>query len=183
MRLMITGRHVVITSALRQYVEAKMRRLDRYGVRLTTLQVLLGVEKFHHTAEAIGIFHGRRLQAKASTQEMYASIDQVVDKLETQIRKVKDRITNHKLRGNERQLSPQLFPRPAAPVPLDVSRPPLRQLTLDEALAELDGVSAGILVYQDAGSGRLQVVQRHPNGRVSLIDPEAQRPRASHARP
>ena len=182
MRLMITGRHVVITSALRQYIETKMRRLDRYGVRLTTLQVLLGVEKFHHAAEAIGIFHGRRLQAKASTQEMYASIDQVVDRLETQIRKVKDRIVNHKVRWNERRVPARLLPRPPGPAALDVSRPVLRQLTLDEALAELDGQSTEILVYQDAGSGKLQVVQRHPDGRVSLIDPEEQRIRASHAR-
>jgi putative sigma-54 modulation protein len=182
MRLMITGRHVVITSALRQYIETKMRRLDRYGVRLTTLQVLLSVEKFHHAAEAIGIFHGRRLQAKASTQEMYASIDQVVDRLETQIRKVKDRIVNHKVRLNERRASARLFPQPSNPTAVDVSRPVLRQLTLDEALTELDGESSGILVYQDTGSGRLQVVQRHPDGRVSLIDPEEQRIRASHAR-
>jgi putative sigma-54 modulation protein len=182
MRLMITGRHVVITSALRQYIETKMRRLDRYGVRLTTLQVLLSVEKFHHAAEVIGIFHGRRLQAKASTQEMYASIDQVVDRLETQIRKVKDRIVNHKVRLNERRTSARLFPQPSSPAALDVSRPVLRQLTLDEALTELDGESSGILVYQDTGSGRLQVVQRHPDGRVSLIDPEEQRIRASHAR-
>ncbi len=182
MRLMITGRHVIITPALRQYIEAKMRRLDRYGVRLTTLQVLLGVEKFHHAAEAIGVFHGRRLQAKASTQEMYASIDQVVDKLETQIRKVKDRIVNHKLRSSERRTLPQFASQPVGPVSLEVSHPLLRELTLDEALAELDGVPSGILVFQDSGSGKVQVVQRHPDGRISLIDPEAQRARASHAR-
>jgi putative sigma-54 modulation protein len=182
MRLMITGRHVVITSALRQYIETKMRRLDRYGVRLTTLQVLLGVEKLHHAAEAIGVFHGRRLQAKATTQEMYASIDQVVDRLETQIRKVKDRIVNHKVRWNERRAPDLPFARSSSPMALDVSRPVLRQLSLDEALAELDGESTGVLVYQDLGSGKLQVVQRHPDGRVSLIDPEEQRIRTSHAR-
>jgi putative sigma-54 modulation protein len=182
MRLMITGRHVIITPALRQYIEAKMRRLDRYGVRLTSLQVLLGVERFHHAAEAIGVFHGRRLQAKSMTQEMYGSIDQVADKLEKQIRKVKDRIVNHKVRSNERRTLPQFVPQPASPTSVDVSHPPLRELTLDEALAELDEVPSGVLVYQDATSGKLQVVQRQSDGRVSLIDPEAQRARASHAR-
>ena len=181
MRLMITGRHVLITPALRQYIETKMRRLDRYGVRLTSLQVLLTVEKFHHAAEALGVFHGRRLQAKASTQEMYASIDQVADKLEKQIRKVKDRIVSHKVRSGERRAVPQTSFLPATLASVDVSRPILREMTLEEALAELDG-AAGVLIYQDAKSGKVQVVQRHPNGRVSLIDPEAQRARASHAR-
>jgi putative sigma-54 modulation protein len=128
------------------------------------------------------VFHGRRLQAKAMTQEMYASIDQVADKLEKQIRKVKDRIVNHKLRSTERRTLPPFVSQPASPTVVDVSRPPLRELTLDEALAELDDVSSGVLVYRDAKSGKLQVVQRQPNGRVSLIDPEAQRARASHAR-
>lgn len=182
MRLMITGRHVLITPALRQYIETKMRRLDRYGVRLTSLQVLLNVEKHHHAAEALGVFHGRRLQAKASTQEMYASIDQVADKLEKQIRKVKDRIVNHKIRSSEKRALPQVASQPATFTSVEVSRPLLREMMLDEALAELDGTSSGVFVYQDAESGKIQVVQRHPNGRVSLIDPEAQRARASHAR-
>ena len=182
MRLMITGRHVLVTPALRQYIETKMRRLDRYGVRLTSLQVLLTVEKFHHAAEALGVFHGRRLQAKASTQAMYASIDQVADKLEKQIRKVKDRIVNHKIRSVERRALPQFQVQPASLASVEVSRPPLREMTLEDALAELDGALSGVLVYQDAKSGKVQVVQRHPNGRVSLIDPEVQRARASHAR-
>jgi putative sigma-54 modulation protein len=181
MRLMITGRHVLITPALRQYIETKMRRLDRYGVRLTSIQVLLSVEKVHHAAEALGVFHGRRLQAKASTQEMYASIDQVADKLEKQIRKVKDRIVSHKIRSGERRALPQAAFQPANLTSVDISRPLLREMTLEEALAEVDGGS-GVLVYQDAKSGKVQVIQRHPNGRVSLIDPEAQRARASHAR-
>lgn len=183
MRLMITGRHVLITPALREYIETKMRRFDRYGVRLTTLQVLLSVEKFRHAAEAIGTFHGRRLQAKASTQEMYASIDQVVDKLETQLRKVKDRLVNHKVRMSDKRAFTQVVaPPPASRVSLEVSRPPLRELTLDEALAELDGDAPALLVYQEPRTGKIQVLQRLANGRISLIDPEIQRARASHAR-
>jgi putative sigma-54 modulation protein len=181
MRVMITGRHVLITPALRQYIETKMRRLSRYGERLISVQVLLSVEKFRHAAEALGVFHGRRLQAKASTQEMYASIDQVADKLEKQIRKVKDRIVNHKLRPGDRRAFPQAGSLPASLASVEISRPLLREMTLEEALAELDGVS-GVLVYQDAKSGKVQVIQRNQNGRVSLIDPEAERTRASHAR-
>ena len=55
MRLMITGRHVAVTPALREYVETRMERLDRYGLRLGTLQILLSLEKFHHVAEVVGV--------------------------------------------------------------------------------------------------------------------------------
>ena len=87
MRLMITGRHVAVTPALREYVETRMERLDRYGLKLGTLQILLSLEKFHHVAEVVGVVQGRRLQAKTSTEEMYASIDEVVDKLGAAIAK------------------------------------------------------------------------------------------------
>ena len=64
MRLMITGRHVAVTPALREYIETRMERLDRYGLKLGTLQILLSVEKFHHVAEVVGVVQSRRLQAK-----------------------------------------------------------------------------------------------------------------------
>ncbi len=181
MRLMITGRHVTITPALRQYIETRMRRLDRYGVKLTSLQVLLGVEKFYHVAEVIGVFHGRRLQAKVSTQEMYVSIDQVIDKLETQIRKVKERLVSHKARSRER---PLLLLREDGPLlsQLEVTRPVLRQLSLKEAIEELNGGPSGIVVFQDAVSGGVQVIQRLSDGKISLIAPEQPPARASHGR-
>lgn len=180
MRLMITGRHVMITPALRQYIETRMTRLDRYGVKLTSLQVLLGVEKFRHAAEVIGVFHGRRLQAKVSTQEMYVSIDQVIDKLETQLRKVKERLISHKARSHER---PRLLHDDAPPASrLEVTRPLLHKLSLKEAMAELEGVASGVVVFQDALSGEIQVIQRLSDGKISLIAPEQPRPRASHGR-
>ena len=78
MRLMITGRHVAVTPALRDYIETRMERLDRYGLKLGTLQILLSLEKFHHVAEVVGVVQGRRLQAKTSTEEMYADRKSVV---------------------------------------------------------------------------------------------------------
>ena len=60
MRLMITGRHVAVTPALREYVETRMERLDRYGLKLGTLQILLSLEKFHHVAEVVGVVQPTR---------------------------------------------------------------------------------------------------------------------------
>ena len=96
MSIKITGRHLVITSALRQHVESRFERLVRYDVKLTHLEVILGVSKLQHHAEVVCTMQGRRIQAKASTQEMYATIDQLVDRLATQIRKYKERQTDHK---------------------------------------------------------------------------------------
>ncbi len=180
MRLMITGRHVAVTPALRRYIETRMERLDRFGVRLNTLQFLLSVERFHHTAEITGVVQSRRIQAKASTGEMYASIDQVVDKLGAQLRKIKERRSNHKFgdQGTIRLATPEATAEPTGQV--EVVRPALEVMTVEEATNALRDASTGIVMFINALTGNVQVVQRLPNGKVSLIDPEQKRARASH---
>lgn len=96
MRLRITGRHLDITPALRGYVETRFGRLDRYGLKVGSLQVVLGVEKLQHKAEVIGAVNGKSLQAKTSTREMYATIDALVDRVDAQFRKWKGRMVSHK---------------------------------------------------------------------------------------
>lgn len=99
MRLRITGRHLDITSALRSYVERRFGRLDRYALKVGSLQVVLGIEKLQHVAEVIGTVNGKPLQAKTSTREMYATIDALVDRVDGQFRKWKGRLVSHKFGG------------------------------------------------------------------------------------
>lgn len=96
MNLRITGRHMDLTPALRNYVETRFGRLDRYGLKVGSLQVVLGVEKLQHKAEVTGAVSGKRIQAKTSTPEMYATIDALVDRVDAQFRKWKGRLVNHK---------------------------------------------------------------------------------------
>src|SRR4051812_22586657 len=96
MKIRITGRHMNITPALREYVETRFDRLDRYGLKVGSLQVVLGVEKLQHKAEVVGAVNGKRVQAKTSTREMYATIDALVDRIDAQFRKCKERLVNHK---------------------------------------------------------------------------------------
>jgi putative sigma-54 modulation protein len=95
MNLRITGRHMDVTPALRSYVETRFGRLDRYGLKVGSLQIVLGVEKLQHKAEVTGAVSGKRIQAKTSTSEMYATIDALVDRVDAQFRKWKDRLANH----------------------------------------------------------------------------------------
>lgn len=96
MKLKITGRHMDITPALRSYVETRFSRLDRYGLKVGSLQIILGVEKLQHKAEVTGIVSGKRVQAKTTTTEMYTTIDALVDRVDVQFRKWKERLVSHK---------------------------------------------------------------------------------------
>ena len=173
MSIKITGRHLVITSALRQHVESRFERLVRYDVKLTHLEVILGVNKLQHHAEVVCTMQGRRIQAKASTQEMYATIDQLVDRLATQIRKYKERQTDHKepvKRLARKALTPVARKEDDKEM-IEVICPPKVMLTLEDAKRRLDSLPGSLVVFTARSSGKLQILQRLDRDRVVLIDP------------
>ncbi len=167
----ITGRHLVVTPALRQHIESRFERLARYEVKLSHLEVILGVSKLQHSAEVVCTMQRRRIQAKASTQEMYATIDQLVDRLGVQIRKQKERQTDHK-ESAKRSVSKS--PRPVIrkeEEDIEVIRPVRAVLTLEEAKGRLDPLPGSLVVFTALSSGKLQILQRIDRDRVVLIDP------------
>ena len=95
MQIDITGHHVDVTPALRAYVTEKMQKIIRHSDQVISIRVILNVEKLQQLAEATINVGGRTLFANVSATDMYASIDGLVDKLDRQIRRRKDRFTNH----------------------------------------------------------------------------------------
>ncbi len=166
----ITGRHLAITPALRRHIESRFERLVRYEVKLSHLAVILGVSKLQHRAEVVCTIQGKRIQAKALTQEMYATIDQLVDRLETQIRKHKERRTNHK-EPAKRLVRKVLRPTIRKEEEIEVIRPARAVLTLEEAKRRLDSLPGSLVVFTARSSGKVQILQRLDRDRVVLIDP------------
>jgi putative sigma-54 modulation protein len=99
MPITITGRHMTVTPALKRYLEQRIQRLKRYGVKLDSGQFVLNIEKYRHTVEGVVVVNGRLVQGKVATQEMYASIDCLLEKLERQLLKNKEKLVARKLRA------------------------------------------------------------------------------------
>lgn len=95
MQITITGHHVEVTAALRAYVTEKMQKLERHFDQVGSVNVILNVEKLQHQAEATVKAGGRTIFAAETAKDMYASIDKLIDKLDRQVRRYKDRITDH----------------------------------------------------------------------------------------
>ncbi len=95
MQLNVTGHHVDITPALRDYVSSKLERLERHFDHVTNVHVILTVEKPRQKAEATINITGNQLFADAEDEDMYAAINALVDKLDRQIRRHKDKVTDH----------------------------------------------------------------------------------------
>lgn len=95
MQIDLTGHHVDITPALRGYVNEKFERLERHFDNVTDVHVILSVEKLRHKAEATIQISGGSLFADNVEDDMYAAIDGLVDKLDRQVKKHKEKLTDH----------------------------------------------------------------------------------------
>lgn len=105
MQINVTGRHVDITPALRDYVNDKMQRISRHFDHVISMNVILSVEKHQNEAEATLLAAGKSVFANAFDADMYAAIDSLVDKLDKQVRRYKDRLRNHQVSRDDRSAS------------------------------------------------------------------------------
>jgi putative sigma-54 modulation protein len=95
MQINVKGHQVEVTSALHDYASDKFERIARHFDPLHELNIVLGVEKLLHKAEATMQLSGKKLHADATAADMYAAIDALVDKIDTQLRKHKEKVTDH----------------------------------------------------------------------------------------
>jgi putative sigma-54 modulation protein len=108
MNIELAGHHVSITEALRNYVAEKMSRLERHFDHVSSVHVVLEVEKERHIAEATLHVAGRKdVHANCVHDDMYAAIDMLVDKLDRQILRHKEKLTDHH-RKEKSELRPSL---------------------------------------------------------------------------
>ncbi|MBE5315653.1 MAG: ribosome-associated translation inhibitor RaiA [Xanthomonadales bacterium] len=95
MRFDISGHQIDVTAALREYVETKLARLERHFDHLLDVHVILSVDKLDHKAEATLHAAGRHIHAESVAESMYAAIDLLADKLDRQVLKHKEKLTDH----------------------------------------------------------------------------------------
>jgi len=95
MQIHVSGHQVEVTPALHQYVVGKFDRIVRHFDHLHVVHVVLTVEKLVHMAEANIQASGKRIHAVADASDMYAAIDLLSDKLDRQVKKHKEKITDH----------------------------------------------------------------------------------------
>jgi putative sigma-54 modulation protein len=186
MNLDITGRQVEITAALREFAEDKLRKLEKLLDGPLDIHVVLGIEKHRHTAEVKVKSRTAILSGTEETNDLYASIREVADKLERQALKHKEKVTGRKRREATRTSevaaamaeaeAEERVPRigeednPARVIRSERYR--LKPISLEDALMELETSREDILVFRAAGTNRVRVLYRRRDGHFGLIEPE-----------
>ena len=95
MQINITGHHIELTDAIKTYATEKLSRLERHVDHINSISIILGVEKLRQKAEATLRIKGGELFANAEADDLYAAIDSLLDKLNRQLIKHKEKLQKH----------------------------------------------------------------------------------------
>jgi len=177
MQINITFRHVEPSDALKNYAVEKVDRLKKYFDGLVEGHVVLGLEKIRHTAEVTLQANGTRVNGKEENADFYSAIDNVVDKLERQLVRYKEKIKRHRPLTNRerRSLQEKVYAYESfveeTPRIIQTEHYTTHPMSLDEAVMAMELEDRAFLVFTDSDN-RVKVVYRRPDGHYGLIEPE-----------
>ncbi len=182
----VTGRHLQITEAINDYVTKKIENLHLDYPKIIEAHAILEVEKHRHSAEVILVCSNHiTIEATEETDDMYAAIDAVVDKVARQMRKYKTRLMKkHRPRKDivhhleEHVLESEPIEREGESEEDGTHHPvvrseqyPVKPMFIDEAVLQLEMSSRQFIVFLNARSSRMNVIYKRKSGEFGLIEP------------
>ena len=170
MRINITVRNMMTLSpSVANYVNKKVGKLDRYFGDEIEAQVRLSMERHRFTCEITIPLPGEILRAEETTGDMYVSIDSVLSKLEGQIRKHRTRLAKRMKRDAD-PIEVFLPEEEAVPQVVRTKRFPIKPMTVDEAILQMDLLDHTFFAFKDEDTGAFCVVYKRNDGGYGLIE-------------
>lgn len=172
MNIIVTGRQIEITPALKSYAEKKIKKIKRYLSNITEATVTINIEKYRHKVEVLLKVNGVLIQAEGITGDLYASIDEVVDKLERQIKKYKEKLVSHrKPEGRAPGIPSETKSAEEIGRIIKNKRFELKPMSPDEAVLQMELLDKDFFIFTNDNSGDINVVYRRKDGNFGLIEP------------
>ncbi len=183
-QISIDGRRIEITPAIQEYLEQKLQKLKKYFPHVIDIHVVLFTQKYNQVVEITIKANRFTVHGIEKTNDLYASIDKVIEKLDKQLRKHKERLTkvhkrkSRKEKEREFNLNISVFDREEieeihpSPTVIHTRQFPAKPMTVDEAALQMDLNGHEFLVYRDFQSNQINVIYRRSDGHYGLIVPE-----------
>lgn len=191
----ITGRNLVVTDSLRDYVFEKIAKIEKFSQRIIDVVVTIDTQKLDHRVDIVAKIDTTKIKSHACTDNMYASIDKAVDKLEAQLKKYKDKLHAHHgkkaeeivmnvnvLRSlgteelsainddieeeNRRRLIDKYNPHQI----VSKETRPLRTLANGEAIVKMELSGDAFMIYRSEEDHGLKVIYRRKDGNFGVIE-------------
>ncbi len=178
MRILISGKNLDISDYLRDLVEKKVGKLERYFPQDTEVQVTLGIEKNRHIVEVTIPYDGGVIRGEEITGDMYASIDNVLDKLEKQIIRHRTKLEKSLRQGAFRYDEPLYGGsydefEDDSPRIVRVKKFNIKPMTEEDAMMQIEMVGHSFYVFINSDTNLINVLYKRKDGNYGLIEPEA----------
>ena len=179
MEITYTGRHASIDEKVKEYAEKKIVKFERYFDRILSASVVFNAEKSRHMVEIHIITNTFKVSGKDNSADFFSAIDLVVDKIEKQLKKYKEKLKSKKLHKEEKirmqmqVLSNRSFSSETpGPEIIKTHKFALKPMSPEEAVMEMDLLGNNFLVFLNANSEQVNVIYRRYDGNYGLVEPE-----------
>lgn len=193
----VTGRHVLVTDAMKNYAQDKISKIEKFTNRIIDVTVRMDIRKFEHIVDIVMSVGHVKIKASATTTDMYASIDQAVHKLETQLLKYNNKLHDHVTKHfNEVDMKVNILKNDAAEIKeinddieaennrllmedfgnhtiVGSEVKSLKNLTTAEAVMKMDLTGDHFLIYRSEEDRKLKVIYRRKDNSLGVIEVES----------
>lgn len=177
MEITVTFRHIDASESLKAYAEEKMSKMDKYFDFPVEAHIVLAVEKFRRSADVTLNVNGTLIKGMVETEDMYSAIDQVMDKIEKQVKRNREKMRAHRsetwknetaLGASETEdVSETGVEEPRIEVEKIVAKP----MDAEEAAMQFNLSQQDFMVFRNSRSREINVIYRRKDGNLGLMEP------------
>jgi putative sigma-54 modulation protein len=180
MDIIVTFRHTEPIESLKTYAEEKVSKLKKYLDFPTEAHIVLSVEKFRHQADVTLTLDGTRIKGVEETGDMYSAIDQVMDKIEKQVKRHLSKIRDHRsenLKSEDKSMSEEAEADEAVELDqkelvIEIEKMVAKPMDPEEAAMQLNLSRKDFLVFRNAKSREINVIYKRGDDMLGLIEPQ-----------
>lgn len=192
MQILVTGKNLQVSASLKDYAEKKLGALKKYFDEIIEIDIVLSVKEAKDqtrskVCEVTVMANGTRIHGRKASEDLYASIDMVADKIERQVKKYKDKARDHRQHNRpDKTAVHSILAFAEQPLIVTAETPAvdrnphivrsgtfsMKPMFLDEAAEQLDILRQGFFVFSNAETNRINVIYKRTDGNFGLIEPE-----------
>jgi putative sigma-54 modulation protein len=170
MKVHVTGRNIRLTKAIQAYLDKKIAKTKKYSSKITWAEVILGVQKRTHHCEIVLHAAKQTFRSMSKAADLYAAIDLASDKIDSQLRKYKDR-----MKGRKKSAAPTpeiaVVDEPRSVRFSVVKKVAVEPMTADDAASEMDRLGYNFWMFRDEETGEINVIFRRIDESFGLLLP------------
>lgn len=179
MQISVTFKQLAPSDALKSYVQKKLDRFDKMLESPAEANIVLSVEKIRHIAEISLACDKLKIHAREESESMYSSIDSLMDKLRSQIKKNKEKLRHH-MSGNKMSIKNDEFDIPESEILTDEKKKSneivteildYKPMDIEDAIIELGSEKNNFFVFNNARTESINVLYRRNDGNLGLVQP------------